>query len=196
MKSIMTALLRAPIFIFVAVLVSSMPAPAHAQDFIAFEGKNAVKEGEGGAKKTVEGVEFWSDGAPPRKFRLLGYVTDRRQKNGLLGMARMSSLEKDVAEVVKNNGGDAAILMASEAETVGMIGNAFATGNRSAFGTSVGVQKQNSKYAVVKYLAEGEIAEGKKEAQPASYSPVAAPLSAPSAQATSTTESLTPAASK
>jgi hypothetical protein len=123
-----------------------LASAANAQDFIGFEGKNAVREGEGGAKKTVEGVDFWSDGAPPRKFRLLGYVTDRRHKSGLIGMASMASLEKDVANVVKKNGGDAAILMASEAETVGTVGNAFgaANGNSvSAFGASRGIPERN-----------------------------------------------------
>src|SRR3954465_14411160 len=90
-----------------------------AQDFIAFEGKNAIREGEGGAKKTVEGVDFWSDGEPPRKFKLVGYITDRRQKSGLIGMASMSGLERDVANLAKKNGGDAVILMNSEAETIG-----------------------------------------------------------------------------
>lgn len=31
---------------------------ASAQEFIGYEGKNAVREGDGGAKKTVEGVDF------------------------------------------------------------------------------------------------------------------------------------------
>ncbi|MDB5872107.1 MAG: hypothetical protein JWQ07_1549 [Ramlibacter sp.] len=144
-----------------------------AQDFIAFEGKNAVREGEGGAKKTVEGVDFWSDGAPPRKYKLLGYITDRRQKSGLIGRASMASLEKDVAQVAKKNGADAVILMASDAETVGVVGTAF--GQRSGsfgsgFGASAAVQKNNSKFAVLKYVIEIE------PTAPAPVSPVTAPL--------------------
>lgn len=132
-----------------------------AQEFVGYEGKNAVREGDGGAKKTVEGVDFWSDGAPPRKFVLLGYVTDRRHKSGLIGMARMASLERDIAVIVKENGGDAAILVNSESETVGRIGNSFVQGNgstASGFGASVGIQKHNSKFAVVRYVKETEAA--------------------------------------
>ncbi len=139
--------------------LASIAVPA--QEFIGYEGKNAVREGDGGAKKTVEGVDFWSDGAPPRKFVLLGYVTDRRHKSGLIGIARMASLEKDVAAIVKENGGDAAILVNSESETVGRIDNGFAQSNgstTSGFGASVGIQKHNSKFAVVRYVKEPEAA--------------------------------------
>jgi len=94
------------------------PTAVVAQEFLPYEGKNAVKEGEGGTKKIIDGVDFWADGAPPRPFKLLGYISDRRHKTGLVGMIRMSSLESDVAELAKKNGGDAVILVAAEAETV------------------------------------------------------------------------------
>ena len=138
-----------------------------AQDFLPYEGKNAVQEGEGGTKKVVDGVDFWADGAPPRPFKLLGFISDRRHKTGLIGMIRMSSLESDVAKLAKENGGDAVVLVASEAETVGSVGNTFgsAQGNANTIGRSTtmhatgssttmtaNVQKQQTKYAVVKYL--------------------------------------------
>jgi hypothetical protein len=105
---------------------------AFGQDFLPFEGNNAVREGEGGTKKTVDGVDFWADGAPPRQFKLLGYITDRRHKTGLVGMVRMSGLESDIAEVAKKNGGDAVILVSSEAETVGTVGNSVGSAQGSA----------------------------------------------------------------
>ncbi|MEI8299403.1 MAG: hypothetical protein WCH32_15455, partial [Pseudomonadota bacterium] len=153
----------------------ALAAPAFAQDFTAWEGKNAVQEGDGGTKKTVNGIDFWADGSPPRKFKLIGYIHDRRHKSGLVGMVRMSGLESDIAKVAKANGGDAVILVASGAETVGRVATGFAnthsTTNASAnvygnsayghantnsntFGTAVAtdVQKQESKYAVIQYL--------------------------------------------
>lgn len=81
----------------------------------------------------------------------------------------MSHLESDVAEAAKKAGGDAVILVSSEAETVGMVGagntntQAQAYGNRnSAYGSSNSfsvasaraVQKQDSKFAVVKYVID------------------------------------------
>lgn len=140
---------------------------AFAQEFLPWEGKNAIQEGEGGTKKVVDGIDFWADGAPPRPFKLLGYISDRRHKTGLIGLIRMSSLESDVAKLAKENGADAVILVGSEAETVGTVGSSYgsAQGNANTFGgnttmhasgwsagSSAAVQKQQSKYAVVKYV--------------------------------------------
>jgi len=149
---------------------------------MAYEGKNALREGEGGTKKTVNGIDFWEDGAPPRQFKLLGYITDRRHKTGLVGMIRMSGLEGDIADVAKKNGGDAVILVKSEAETVGILSNstgnasgtaitnggtttAQATGRSSSYTT--GVQKQQSKFAVVKYVEQKESKASDTPATPA-----------------------------
>jgi len=154
------------IFAIIA-LVCTMNA-AQAQEFLAYEGKNTHQEGEGGTKKVVDGIEFWADGAPPRQFKLLGYITDRRHKTGLIGVASMSRLDSDVAKVARSNGGDAVILLSSGAEIVGTVGNSFggAQGSAHSFGgtttargtgwssgMSAAVQKNNSKYAVVKYVS-------------------------------------------
>lgn len=44
----------------------------------------------------------------------------------------MSSLENDVAKVAKENGGNAVIRVASEAETVGSVGNTFGSAQGNA----------------------------------------------------------------
>jgi hypothetical protein len=137
------------------VALLAVPTIARAQEFIPYEGRETIRQGEGGGKKTVDGVDFWSDGSPSRKFKLVGYVTDRRHKTGLIGKFSMNSLESDIARVARSNGGDAVILMRSEAETVGAVGNSNVYGN-SGFAVTRGVQKQNSKFAVVKYLSEAE----------------------------------------
>lgn len=144
-----------------AVFLVLFASSALALDFVGYEGKDSIKEGQGGSKKTVAGIDFWSDGLPPFKFKLLGYVTDKRLKSGLFGMLSMSSLETDVASEAKKVGGDGVIVVGSEAETTGSVG--FAQGNLmqrshgaqfSGFGSTAQVQKQNSKYAVVQYMKE------------------------------------------
>jgi len=155
--------------IFAALLIATNIALA--QEFLPYEGRDAVREGDGGTKKIVDGIEFWADGAPPKQFKLLGYITDRRHKSGLFGMISMSSLETDVAAAAKTNGGDAVILVSSEAETVGTTGSSrgSAQGRANSFGgtttarstgssttSSQAVQKSNSKYAVVKFLPKDE----------------------------------------
>lgn len=96
---------------------------AHAADFVSYEGKDAIQEGYGGEKKTVGGVDFWSNGAPPRKFKIIGYITDSRVKSGLIGMMRMSGLDSSIAKEAKKAGGDAVILTNSEVVNKGYINN-------------------------------------------------------------------------
>jgi hypothetical protein len=149
-------------------LLSALPQ-ALAADFVPFEGRNTWEEGNGGEKKVVDGIDFWLSGAPPRKFKLLGYINDKRHKTGLVGMVRMAGLESAVAKQAKDNGGDAVILIASEALTTGYVSNTNTTANATAStygnntyarGTSSGttttaaVQKQMSRYAVIKYAPE------------------------------------------
>jgi hypothetical protein len=96
---------------------------AHASDFVSYEGKDAIQEGKGGEKKSVDGVDFWSNGAPPRKFKIIGYISDSRLKSGLIGMMRMSGLDSSIAKESKKAGGDAVILMNADTVTKGFVSN-------------------------------------------------------------------------
>ena len=155
--------------IFFATFALAFAVPTYAQEFIVFEGKDTVREGDGGSKKVIDGMDFWVDGSPPKPFKLIGYITDRRHKTGLFGMISMSGLESSVVELAKKNGGDAVIQVSSEAETIGTAFNSTGTANvtssgygntvrSSGFGTTSGfaaqVQKQQSKFAVVKYVVK------------------------------------------
>jgi hypothetical protein len=147
-------------------------------EFTAYEGKNAVNEGDGGERKTVDGIDFWIRGAPPRKFKVLGSLADRRHETGIYGAIRMSSLQSDIAKAAKQAGGDAVILAEEGEEIVGHAafantnlnggwsGGAVRTGNAvtgsgsysgnaftSAF--SRDVKKHDARYVVVKYLDDG-----------------------------------------
>ena len=151
------------------VLGVLIAGPASAAEFIAYEGKDAIQEGVGGEKKSVDNIDFWSNGAPPRKFKILGYLNDKRHKTGLVGMARMAGLESSIAKDAKKVGGDAVILVGSEVETRGYVGqsqtnsmgNARLSGN-TVYGNGTAqtitqfaaVQKQHSRYAVIQYLPE------------------------------------------
>lgn len=146
--------------------VSIAGAVQAAPKFAAYEGKNATSEGEGGNKTTVNGIDFWENGAPPRKFQVLGTLTDERHATGLVGMVRMSGLEKDIAAAAKKAGGDAVILVEEGKRVVGlastgnrsMTGNANATGGFNANSFSSGfvapIAKHDAEYTVVKYLPQ------------------------------------------
>jgi hypothetical protein len=63
---------------------------------------SGVYEGNGDASKNVNSVDIWLVGTPPRKFRVIGYITDR-WPGALIPMARRDA---DLAAEAKKNGGD------------------------------------------------------------------------------------------
>lgn len=151
------------------VAMVGLSIPAFASDFVVYEGKDAIREGNGEEKKPVDGIDFWANGAPPKKFKILGYIEDTRRQSGLIGKLRMSGLDSSVAKQAKGAGGDAVIVVDANAETTGYVGNSYTSEQASATSNgnsataqghswtssgTVAVQKQHSRYAVVKYLAE------------------------------------------
>jgi hypothetical protein len=163
------AILGAIIFVVTAVSVPtySIAGP----EFLAYEGRNAIHLGQGGEKKTVDGIDFWSNGDPPHKFKILGSLTDRRHKTGLVGMVRMSGLDSDIARAAKAAGGDAVILQSEHDDVVGIAG--FANTNVNGYGGNGGfrgngstssfsrpIEKHDSRYIVVKYLPDDPSIQG------------------------------------
>ena len=101
-------------------------------------------------------------------------------------MLSISSLETSVVEVAKKNGGDAVIQVSSEAETVAIASNstgnvraiasaygntATATGKSSNSGYAAPVRKQQSKFAVVKYVSKPDSATPSGTAAPSTQPP-------------------------
>ena len=87
--------------------------------FSTYEGPDAVQTGTGGAKITKDGVDFWTDGTPPRKYQILGFLTDTRQDKLLSGHAIGSS---GLAKRVREAGGDALIVMGQDERNSGIVG--------------------------------------------------------------------------
>jgi hypothetical protein len=92
-------------------------------EFQAFDGKTSVFEGQGGTKSVIDGLEFWENGEPPRKFKLLGIISDERPA----GVIPMASLKKDIAKKAKEQKADAVILLSSGSKLMGIVHNASAT---------------------------------------------------------------------
>jgi len=42
--------------------------------FQPYEGKSNLYEGDGGTKVVVDGIDFWANGSPPRKYSIIGMV--------------------------------------------------------------------------------------------------------------------------
>ena len=158
-------LLRVALMIVTAMTFTIPTLANAAPQFLSYEGRNAVREGEGGEKRTVNGVDFWMDGSPPRRFKILGSLKDRRHKTGLLGMVRMAGLDDDIAKAALAVGANAVILISEGDEVVGHIANVDTTingyqsgnsfnGSANTFGYGSDIKKRNSKYIVIQYLSD------------------------------------------
>ena len=61
--------------LLVCGIAAGVASAVDAQDFLPYEGKNAVREGDGGTKKVVNGIDFWADGAPCARQRAMMLYT-------------------------------------------------------------------------------------------------------------------------
>jgi hypothetical protein len=137
------------------IAAAVMCVAASAQDFEAWEGKTVVHEGQGGTKQLVDGIEFWDRGEPPRKYKIIGYIHDRRHKSGIIGKISMSHLRADVAAVAKQAGGDAVMPVSANTDTVAAVGYGHAVGS-GAIGVAHPIQKEESEFVVIKYLSSAD----------------------------------------
>ena len=92
--SLSRALLILPWFAFLAGCAKTTFIPVE-------NGTRTV--GKGAILRNVNGIDFWSDGQPPRPYRIIGVIHDRR--NAL----RKEDLLKDLARAAKRMQGDAVL---------------------------------------------------------------------------------------
>ncbi len=124
-------------------------------DFQSWEGRNSVVEGHGGTRKVVDGMDVWTHGDPPRRFKVLGIIEDERP-GGLIPMAQ---LKHYIVQKARENGGNAVIFVSSASQLAGYYtassASAYGYGNSAtAFGssTTVPITRRSSTYVVIKYL--------------------------------------------
>jgi hypothetical protein len=82
--------------------------------FSKYEG-DSVRQGTGGTKTVVDGVDFWTNGTPPRKYQVLGIIKDQRLNKPLIMISRDGTL----ASEVKKQGGDALIILGESSQYLG-----------------------------------------------------------------------------
>ena len=87
-------------------------------EYTSYEG-STVTAGTGGARDTVDGIDIWTEGTPPRKYKVIGVINDTRGA----GWASMAGLKSGLAKKAKEKGGDAVILRGTSTQYVGQTGN-------------------------------------------------------------------------
>jgi hypothetical protein len=127
---------RSIIFI---MLLSLIAAGCATTDYQPYEGKNNLYEGEGGTKVVVNGVDFWANGMPPRKFSILGVVTSEIGS----GYGDVDLIRSAVAAETRSRGGDAAIQINDNTSFAGIV--------RMTPGFYMATGVKSMRFAVVKY---------------------------------------------
>lgn len=140
----------------VAIALAS-PAAAGAK-FAVYEGKDAVQEGRGGARLTWDGIDFWTTGDPPRRYEVLGVLTDTRGGGILSGDAIGAP---SIIKKVKALGGSGVIVLDRSSRQTGTIYNnrangTYGDGRVNAFGTGIAVPitRNTTQMLVVRYLED------------------------------------------
>lgn len=123
-----------------ATLTFVTPVHAAPKGFAPYEGKNPIAEGDGGTKVQASGVDYWTTGSPPRRFRVLGVLSDSRPARGF---ASDPTKSRALADRIKEAGGDAAIFLQASTATTAIV----ALGN----GLSAPAQERTTQLLVIRY---------------------------------------------
>lgn len=134
----------------IAALALAVASPAAAGvQYSTYEGSDAVQTGTGGAKITKDGIDFWTEGTPPRRFQVLGILTDSRHDGSFSGNAIGS---RGLAKRVREAGGDALIVMNQDSHIDGHAGGLFSNGFGGVRYVGKDLSKITTTFAVIRYL--------------------------------------------
>ena len=142
------------ILVLFVIAAASVSCASFTPEFQSWEGLNSVIEGRGGTRIVVDGMDVWTHGDPPRRYRVLGIMQDKRP-----AAAVAYWIKHDIVPMARQSGGDAVILVLSQPQVTGYstFGNATAYGYgnfSSAFGssTTVPITRRTSTFVVIKYV--------------------------------------------
>jgi hypothetical protein len=103
------------IALFTIILTAMVATSCSSTKFTENRGED-VGEGKGGTVRVVNGIEFWENGEPNRKFKILGAVDDSRGE----GWIPRSGRDGAIAKVAKEHGADAVVLVGESREFHGV----------------------------------------------------------------------------
>jgi hypothetical protein len=104
-----------------------------------YEGKNNLYDGQGGTKLVVDGIDFWANGTPPRKYTIIGFVTSEIGS----GYGDEAMIRTSVASEVKKRGGEAAIQVSNNTSFTGMF--------KATSSMYMATGARQMRFAVIKY---------------------------------------------
>lgn len=124
----------------ISFLVAAIVAGCATVNFQPYEGKNNLYEGEGGTKVVVDGIDFWANGAPPRKYSILGIAMAEIGS----GLGDEAIIRSAIAREVKKYGGDAAVQINNNSSLGGIL--------HTAPGIYMAVDVKRMQFAIINYM--------------------------------------------
>lgn len=100
-----------------ALVLIATPVFAGAQP-LSDVNPHIIYTGTGGTPLSKDGVDFWSVGQSPPRYRVLGTITDRRGDGRFSGNAIGSG---SVAKKIRNLGGDGVLVMSQAPDYGGQL---------------------------------------------------------------------------
>jgi hypothetical protein len=153
-------------YLKIGAIVLAIALSSCASNYYSYSG-SPVLTGNGGASKSINGIDLWVVGTPPRKYRVVGYIEDTR----LGGPIPMAMRNPQLAAMVRQRGGDALLLSSDNEQIMGSFstasasatgwGNATTFGNTTTFngganafgtGTTMPIIRRSARYYVIKYI--------------------------------------------
>lgn len=141
-----------PAILLAAIWTSPAQAKAH---FAAYEGHDAIQEGRGGTRATRNGMDYWTTGAPTRRYQIIGVITDGKCMG--IKLCGDPINRPAIAQAARAGGGDAVIVLGKSNDVRGMVGGSASYAGPHAtqgFGWSSAVLERGTTMLVIKYLGE------------------------------------------
>lgn len=140
------------------IIICALLLLASCSTYYTYSG-SPVYTGQGGACKTIGGIDLWVIGTPPRQYRIVGYISDTRAG----GPIPMAMRDSQLAGLTKARGGDGLLLSSDNEQVMGSMSTANAWGtasqygnvanfNGGAFGMTAPILRRQAKYYVIKYI--------------------------------------------
>jgi len=109
-----------------------------------------ILQGKGGSIRVIDGVDFWENGEPDQKYKIIGVIDYKGNDAPISNL----SMNTKIAKKAKENGGNGVILVSEEKEIRGSTTQFKPTafGGTGINATSVNKIKKLRKFYVIQYV--------------------------------------------
>lgn len=131
------AILRAAV-----LAVATLLAGCTSNEYQPYEARDPFREGQGGTRRTVGGIDIWQNGTPPRRYQIIGVLTVTLGE----GIGHRALVENSVVQQTRRRNGDGAILVGSDSDVTGAVAQPIGAG-----AVLIPVRSRVNRFLIIKY---------------------------------------------